>query len=53
MMDESPSSIMAGQDYANYRIALCSNKTGGWIPIQIFIDAFPGVIKVIKAHVPA
>ena len=44
---------MAGQNYTNYRIALYSNKAGGWIPFQIFVDTFPGVIKVIKAHVPA
>ena len=44
---------MAGQNYTNYRIALYSNKTGRWIPLQIFIDALPGVIKVIKSHVPA
>ena len=44
---------MAGQNHANYGVFRYSNKASEWIPFQIFVDTFPGVIKVIEAHVPA
>ena len=52
-MDESPSSIMAGQEYTNNRIIRCSNKTSGRIPLQIFFYSFPGIIEIIETHVYA